>query len=148
MNEKLYSVRSLICSAAGAAGSLLASLFGGWSSDLSTLVIFMAVDFATGIAVAALCRSGKTKTGGLSSAAGWRGLTKKIMTLLMVVVAHRMDLILQIDYIKTAAVIAFTLNEAISILENAGLIGIPMPKVLIQAVDLLKGKTKEDTTAK
>ena len=70
------------------------------------------MDLATSIAAAAL-----------SSSAGWRELTKKIITLLMVVVAYRMDLILQIDYIKMVAIIAFTLNEAISIVENAGLIG-------------------------
>jgi len=144
MPEKFTFFRGLICSAAGAAGSFLASLFGGWNNDLTTLVIFMAIDVMTGMTVAGLCHSKKTKSGGLSSTVSWRGLVKKVVTLLLVVVAHRMDLILGIDYIKTATIIAFVLNEIISIIENAGLLGLPMPRALIRAVDLLRGKIQEE----
>ena len=140
---KLNTIRAAVCGFAGAAGSFLASAFGGWGSDLTTLVLFMAVDFFTGLIAAALCRSEKTESGGLSSAVGFKGIAKKIMILLLVLVAHRVDLTLGIDYIKTAAVIAFIVNETLSIIENAGLIGVPMPAVLLRAVDLLKGKAEE-----
>ena len=70
--------RATFCGGAGAVGSLLASLFDGWSSDLSTLVICMAVDFLTGLTAAALCKSEKTDSGGLSSAVGFQGIAKKV----------------------------------------------------------------------
>ena len=141
-------LQRLICGGAGAAGSLLASLFGGWSSDLSTLVICMAVDFLTGLIAAALCRSEKTVSGGLSSAVGFRGIAKKVGILLLVLVAHRIDLVLGISYIKTAAVIAFVINEVISIIENAGHIGIPMPEIFRKAIDLLHNKAGEEDHGK
>lgn len=139
--------RATFCGTAGAVGSLLTSLFGGWSRDLSTLVICMAVDFLTGLIAAALCKSGKTDSGGLSSAVGFRGIAKKVGIMLLVLIAHRIDLVLGTNYIKTAAVIAFIVNEVISIVENAGLIGVPMPAIFKKAVDLLKGKADEDTAA-
>ena len=136
--------RATFCGGAGAVGSLLTSLFGGWSSDLSTLVICMAVDFLTGLIAAALCKSEKTDSGGLSSAVGFQGIAKKVGILLLVLVAHRIDLVLGISYIKTAAVIAFVINEVISIIENAGHIGIPMPEIFKKAIDLLHNKAGED----
>ena len=138
--EKMNSVRAAFCGAIGAAGGFLSSLFGGWSSDLTTLLIFMIVDFATGLIAAALGRSKKTDAGGLSSSVGWLGLAKKVMTLLLVLVAYRIDVTLGVDWVKTAVVIAFIVNETISIVENAGLIGVPMPAVLQRAIDLLKGR--------
>ena len=140
--------RATFCGTAGAVGSLLASLFGGWSSDLSTLVICMAVDFLTGLIAAALCKSGKTDSGGLSSSVGFKGIAKKVGIMLLVLIAHRIDLVLGTNYIKTAAVIAFIVNEVISIVENAGLIGVPMPAIFKKAVDLLKGKADEDGAEK
>ena len=125
--------RATFCGGAGAVGSLLTSLFGGWSSDLSTLVICMAVDFLTGLIAAALCKSEKTVSGGLSSAVGFQGIAKKVGILL-----------LGISYIKTAAVIAFVINEVISIIENAGHIGIPMPEIFKKAIELLPKKPAED----
>lgn len=140
--------RATFCGTAGAVGSLLTSLFGGWSSDLSTLVICMAVDFLTGLIAAALCKSGKTDSGGLSSSVGFKGIAKKVGIMLLVLIAHRIDLVLGTNYIKTAAVIAFIVNEVISIVENAGLIGVPMPAIFKKAVDLLKGKADEDGAEK
>ena len=125
--------RAAFCGGAGAAGSLLASLFGGWSSDLSTLVICMAVDFLTGLIAAALCKSEKTDSGGMSSSVGFQMIAKKDGILL-----------LGISYITTAAVIAFVINEVISIIENAGHIGIPMPEIFKKAIDLLHNKAGED----
>lgn len=140
--EKIHHVRLAVCGFIGAAGGLIAELFGGWSNDLTTLVIFMAVDFLTGLLTAALSRSQKTAGGGLSSAVGWKGLLRKIMTLVLVMAAYRLDLVLGTDCIKTSAVIGFIVNETISVLENAGLIGVPLPSIFRQAIELLKGKGK------
>ena len=137
-------LQELICGTAGAVGGAIAAAFGGWSSDLTVLVAFMAIDYITGILAACLCRSGKTEGGGLSSAVGWAGLAKKIGTLLLVLVAHGLDVAMGVNYARTAAVIAFIVNETLSILENAALLGIPLPEVFKKALDVLKGKGDQD----
>lgn len=71
---------------------------------------------------------------------GFEGVCKKILEFILVVAAHRMDLLLGVNYIQTAAVIAFCANELISIVENAGLMGIKIPKVITNAIDILNGK--------
>ena len=83
-----------ICTAAGVIGGYFAALLGGWDSALATLLIFMAIDFTTGLITASMGRSKHSKTGRLSSKAGWVGLAKKFCILLMVVVAVRMDIMI------------------------------------------------------
>lgn len=129
----------------GIIGSAIANLFGGWSTDLATLIIFMAIDYMSGIIVAGIFKkSKKSKNGGLQSRAGFMGLFKKVMILLLVLIGHRLDLLMGSDYIRTAVIIAFICNETISITENAGLIGIPIPKPIMNAIDILKGDDKND----
>lgn len=136
--------KAIVLGIIGAIGSGIANLFGGWSSDLSTLVIFMTIDFITGLIVAGIFKkSKKSENGALQSKVGFIGLVKKVMILLMVLIGHRLDMLLGSDYIKTALVIAFICNETISITENAGLIGIPIPKPIINAIDILKSKEDE-----
>lgn len=128
----------------GAVGSAITNLFGGWSNDLTTLLIFMAIDFITGLLVAgAFKKSKKTKNGALESSIGFKGITKKIIILLLVLVGYRLDLLFGSNYIRTALVIAFICNETISITENAGLMGIPIPKPIRNAIDILKSKEDE-----
>ena len=91
-----------ICTAAGVIGGFFAALLGGWDSALATLLIFMAIDFTTGLITASMGRSKHSKTGRLSSKAGWVGLAKKFCILLMVVVAVRMDIMIGTTYIKKA----------------------------------------------
>ena len=77
-----------ICAALGMVGSLIAGAFGGWDGAFITLLIFMAVDYISGLAVALVFRkSPKTKSGGGSSSVGWKGLCRKGMVLLIVLVA-------------------------------------------------------------
>lgn len=79
---------------------------------------------------------------------GWMiskmGLVKKVIVLLIVLVAHRLDLVLGVDYVHTAVIIAFIVNEAISILENASLMGILLPKILLFALEVFKEKCGEE----
>lgn len=127
----------------GAIGSTIANLFGGWTTDIKTLLIFMAIDFVTGLIVAGVFKkSKKSNKGALQSSIGFKGLAKKAMILLFILVGHRLDLLLGSDYIRTALVIAFITNETISITENAGLIGIPIPKPIKDAIDILRGENK------
>ena len=77
-------MKETICTIAGIFGSFIAGLFGGWDTALATLLIFMAVDYVTGLIVAA---AGKSPKGKLSSKIGWRGLAKKCVVLLLVLVA-------------------------------------------------------------
>ncbi len=134
-------MKETICAIIGTIGGCIAAAFGGWSAALTTLCIFMAVDYITGLIVAGVFKkSEKTETGGLESRAGWKGLCRKGVTLIIVLVAARLDLVIGATVIKDGVVIAFIANETISIVENAGLMGIPVPGVIMRAIDVLKKK--------
>lgn len=129
----------------GIVGSFVASLFGGWDSALTTLLIFMGVDYITGLIVAGVFHnSGKSESGALESRAGWKGLCRKGMTLLMVLIACRLDLVMGTSFVRDAVVIAYIVNECISIIENAGLMGLPIPAALTKAIDVLKQKSEKE----
>lgn len=140
----ISTIKIYFCTALGVLGSFLSRLFGGWTEDMVTLVIFMAIDFMMGLIVAGVFHnSNKSRSGALNSRAGWMGLCKKGVMLVFVLVAYRMDVLLQTNYIKTTVIIGFIANEAISIIENAGLMGLPLPGVVKKAVDILKDREKE-----
>lgn len=133
----------------GVLGSAVASLFGGWDAAIGTLLIFMGIDYATGLMVAGIFhRSAKSETGALESGAGWKGLCRKGVTLLIVIIAHRLDLLLGTTMIRDAVVIAFVANETISIIENAGLMGVPIPAAIVKAIDVLNAKANQETEGK
>ena len=136
-------MKNAVCTTIGIIGSFIASLFGGWSAALTTLVVFMIIDYATGLIVAGVFHtSRKTASGTLESRAGWKGLCRKGMTLLIVLIAHRLDLVIGANYIRDAVTIGFIANETISIVENAGLMGVPLPGVIQQAIDILTKKAE------
>ena len=134
-----------ICTAIGIVGSTIASFFGGFDAALITLLIFMGVDYATGLIVAGVFhKSEKTENGALESRAGWKGLCRKGVSLLVVLVACRLDMIMGSNFIRDATVIAFIGNETISIIENAGLMGVPIPSVITKAIEVLKKKSERE----
>jgi toxin secretion/phage lysis holin len=134
-------MKNVLCTTAGLVGSFIASLFGGWDTGIATLVLFMGIDFFSGLAVAGIFKnSTKTETGASESRAGFKGLCRKCMTLLFVLIAYRLDLAIGTNYIRDAVIIGFMANELISITENAGLMGLPLPGVLTKAIDVLKKK--------
>ena len=138
-------VKNGVCTMVGVIGSLIASQFGGWDAALSTLILFMAVDYITGLVVAGVFHaSPKSKDGTLESRAGWKGLCRKGETLLIVLVACRLDAVMGSTFIRDATVIAFIANETLSIIENAGLMGVPIPKELTGAIEILKQKSEQD----
>lgn len=137
-------MKHLALFSAGAVGSVIASFFGGWSAAMTTLIIFMAIDYISGLIVAGVFHnSTKTETGALESRAGLKGLCRKGAMLLVVLIACRLDIMLSTAYIKDMVCIAFILNELISIVENFGLMGVPMPEIITKAIDLLKKNTEE-----
>ncbi len=134
-----------LCTYVGLLGGAVAALFGGWDAALQTLIICMAVDYITGLIVAGVFHaSPKTKTGTLESRAGWKGLCRKGMSLLIVLVACRLDAVMGSSFVRDAVVIGFIANETLSIIENAGLMGVPIPKALARAVDILKQRAEEE----
>jgi len=125
----------------GATGAFIANLFGGWDAGMTTLVIFIAVDYLTGLIVAGVFhKSKKTENGALNSKAGLQGIAKKIMMLFLVLVAVRLDIMTGTNYVRDAVIIALCGNELISIIENAGLMGVPIPKKLKEAIEVLSKK--------
>ena len=92
-------------------------------------------------------KSKKTESGGLSSEIGFKGLIKKVCIIICVIVANMLDYVLKTNYIRNVVIISFITNEVISIIENLGLIGVKIPKVITNAIDILKGK-EEDENAK
>lgn len=141
-------MKNVICTAIGVAGSCIATLFGGWDAALTTLLIFMGVDYITGLIVAGVFRkSQKSADGALESRAGWKGLCRKGTTLLVVLVACRLDMVTGSNFMRDATIIAFIANETLSIIENAGLMGVPIPAVVVKAIDILKQKADGNTTA-
>lgn len=138
--------QNIIVTVSGFVGGLITALFGGWDSSLTTLLIFMVVDFITGIIVAGVFhKSTKTTSGGLSSKTGWKGLCKKIMIIILVAIGHRIDLMFGTEYIMSGICIAFMVNELISIVENAGLMGVPIPAILKKAIDILDSKKEDES---
>ena len=133
--------KEMLCTGLGAIGGCIVGLLGGWDVALQTLTIFMAVDYLTGCTVAGVFKkSRKSKNGTLSSGAGFMGLCRKGMVLLIVLVAARLDELMGSSVVRSAVIVGYTANEAISIIENAGLMGIPVPEVLRKTIDLLTKK--------
>lgn len=134
-------MKELVLTIFGLIGSFIASLFGGFNDAMVTLVIFMAIDYVTGLIVAGVFhKSEKTESGALESRAGWKGLCRKSMILFYVLIACRLDIITGNTFIRDAVVIGFIANETISITENAGLMGVPLPDPIINAIEVLKKK--------
>lgn len=135
-------MKNAICSTIGCVGSVIAGAFGGMDSAIITLLLFMAIDYISGLLLAGVFhKSKKSESGALESRAGWKGLIKKGMTLVFVIVANRLDMQIGTSYIRDGVCIAFIVNELLSIIENAGLMGIPIPAIITNAIDVLKERS-------
>lgn len=139
--ENLTSIKTSFFTVIGVIGSIITGLLGGWDTALQTLLIFMAIDYIMGIIVAGVFhKSEKTETGALQSNVGWRGICKKGVTLLFILIGAQLDKMMGLDSIRYGLIIAFSTNELVSIVENGGLMGIPIPSLLTNAIDILKKK--------
>lgn len=137
-------VKIAICGGIGVIGSVIAEVFGGWDAAMITLVTLMIIDYIMGILVAAVWhKSPKSESGTLESRAGWKGLCRKGVILLIVLIAARLDILLGTsNIVRNAAIIGYSANELISVVENAGLMGVPIPSVIQKAIDVLQKKAE------
>lgn len=132
-------MKQLICAGIGLVGSALSWIFGGWDGALAALLVCMAVDYLSGSIVALVFHnSRKTESGAYNSGYGLKGLCKKGLMLLFVAVAVQADRLLGVDYVRSAVCIGFCANEILSIVENLGLAGVPMPEAVIKALEQLQ----------
>ncbi|MEG1843737.1 MAG: phage holin family protein [Clostridia bacterium] len=129
-----------IIKALSAAGGALAGLLGEWNIMLTLLAVAMSVDYLSGLIVAWCGHSPKSENGGVSSAVGFRGLARKAVIMLVILLATILDKALGTTSMmfQTAAVCYYIANEGISILENAALMGVPFPPKIKAALEELK----------
>ncbi|OPG98998.1 holin [Chryseobacterium mucoviscidosis] len=115
-------------------GSAATYFFGGWSGLLGVLLVFIILDYVTGVAAAGA-------TGELKSKIGMIGIARKVFIFAMVAVGHLVDGILGDGHLFRDTVAYFYIaNELLSLIENGGRLGAPIPPVIKQAVEVLKGK--------
>lgn len=136
MKETLTAVTVMI-------GAAVTNFLGGADTMLSVLAIFMVVDYLSGVVVALVFKnSPKSSTGGLNSFVGFKGICKKLFMVAMVGVANLLDTVLGTEFVRTGLVLSLITNETVSIIENAGCMGITIPAVITEAVDILSKKEK------
>lgn len=136
-------MKQALCTVTGMIGAAAAWAFGGWDTAMVALVVCIAVDYLSGSIVALVFhKSTKTETGAYNSAYGLKGLCKKGLMLLFVLVAVQIDRVLGTDYVRNAVCIGFCTNEILSIMENLGLAGIPMPQAVVKALELLQKRSE------
>lgn len=141
--EQLNYLKMVVVTIFGGIVGGIVELLGGWTEDLTTLIVCMGIDFSLGVLIAAVWKkSNKSETGALSSWSAWKGLCRKGASLLVILIAYRLDVTLGVTYIRTAAVMAFIANELLSIVENLGIMGVPLPGVITKAIEILTKKSE------
>ena len=134
-------MKDTFCTLCGILGAGIAAAFGGWDSVLMALVICIGVDYVSGSIVALVFHnSNKSETGAYNSSYGLKGLCRKGLMLLFVLVSVQIDRLLGADYVRDAVCIGFCSNEVLSIVENLGLAGVPMPQAVVKALEQLQRK--------
>jgi len=128
-------------------GSLFAYV-GTWSNQVAALGILMGIDFLVGLAMALFVgKSKKTSSGKVESYACRRGVIKKCVMFLMVYASYTLGKVANVTFLADAVCIAFITSEAISIVEHAAILGLPIPKVLIRVLEVMKEKSGEGVDA-
>jgi len=123
-------------------GGAIAGIFGEWSMLMTILASAMVLDYISGVLVAAFGKSLKTEGGHLDSKVGFVGLAKKALIIMIVLLATLLDKVLGTSAMvfQTATVCYYIANEGISVVENAGLMGLPVPDVVKRALEQMKEK--------
>ncbi|HUM34956.1 MAG TPA: phage holin family protein [Candidatus Saccharicenans sp.] len=113
-------------------GGLITSLLGGWDLALQVLVLFVVLDYITGLVAA----YGEQN---LNSRVGFRGIAKKILLFVPVAVAYWLDTLLGQEILRSLAIFFYIANEGLSMMENLGRAGVPFPEQIQIALEQLKG---------
>ena len=136
-----------------AVGGAIASFFVGLPPIIWILLAVMSIDYVTGIVCGLMGVSPKTETGGLSSSAAFKGLLKKALIILVVLLAALLDKAVSMGAGVTFEAVAgftclwFIASEGFSILENVAAMGVPIPKILLQALEIMRSKGEGTATA-
>lgn len=140
----MENVKNAILAAVATVVTFVGNVLSVLDVSLKVLLAMMAVDYITGWMVAAFWRrSNKSTTGALDSRAGFKGLCRKAAVFGLLLIANWLDVALGISYVRTAVCWFFVANEGLSLLENLGLMGVPYPKFLKNALEALKDKADE-----
>ncbi|QLY82223.1 phage holin family protein [Clostridium intestinale] len=144
--EKLLNVKNGFYVVIGLTGGAIGNYLGGMDNLLKALLFIMVADYITGLTVAVIFKkSTKTETGAAESKAGFIGIIKKCFVLTIIAVVAQVDTVLGTNgFFRNAALIGFMVNELLSIVENAGLMGINLPPAVTNAIDVLKKKSEEN----
>lgn len=140
MYAQAHLVKNTALLVLAAFGGAVAQILGGWDGLLKALLACMAVDYITGVVVAALGRSNKSDSGHISSHAAVTGIIKKGVVLLIVLVAAMLEGATGTEFIRDTVILFFLGSEGLSIVENAGLLGVPMPAALKKWFEVLREK--------
>lgn len=125
----------------GVAAAVISAIVGSWSLALETLGIVMLLDYATGLIVAGVFHASPKSAGGaLESKAAFKGLIRKVGIVVIVIAFHQLDRLTGKTFFRDGAAWAFFVEEFLSVIENLGLMGLPMPKFVIKAVEWLRNK--------
>lgn len=144
INIKLKNIVSI---ASGAIGSLLINLIGKPTEDLIILIVLMIIDLVVGFLISAIWqKSSKTDSGKLSSSVMFKGIVKKFFTLVIVVIAFQLDKLLVMNVIRHIVIIAFIVEETLSITENIAISDIKIPAIITKALDVLEREVKENVS--
>lgn len=132
-------MKQMLCTLVGILGSSICAAFGGWDAALSALIVCISIDYISGSLVALVFhKSTKSETGAYNSSYGFQGLCRKGLMLLFVVVAVQIDRLGGTDFVRDAVCIGFCSNEVLSIMENLGHAGVPMPEIVRKALEQLQ----------
>lgn len=138
-------VKQVISLVIGALTTGILKVIGEPTQDLKILLLLMVIDLIVGFTVSAVWhKSSKTKSGKVSSKVMFKGIVKKILTLVLVVVAYQIDILLGYNIIRHIAIIAFIVQEIISIIENIAITGIKSPDIITKALDVLERSVKDE----
>lgn len=147
--DNVTMIKAVVYGGLAAVGAVIIELLGGWDTALKWLLIIMGADYISGFLVAAVFkRSSKTEHGALESKAGLKGLVKKGTMLTFVLVANGLDIVSGLGYVRDGVIVALIVNEVVSLTENAGLMGVPLPQPIRQAVEVLKVMADKKPTGK
>lgn len=125
-------------------------LYGGWTQGTRVLVVMMVIDYILGCACALTGKSQKTESGHFLSQVAFAGLLKKAVIMLVILVAVQLDKAVgdgQSVMFRSAAEFFYIATEGLSIVENAGLMGVPIPKILKQALEALRDKSEDKSNS-
>lgn len=141
--EAIIKLKNIVSIVTGAIGSLLINLIGKPTDDLIILIVLMIVDLIVGFLISAIWKkSTKTDSGKLSSSVMFKGIVKKFFTLVIVVIAFQLDKLLVMNVIRHIVIIAFIVEEVLSITENIAITGIKIPTIITKALDVLEKEVK------